>query len=136
MEEKETHLQEQTEVKEIQWDRKKVFEIMKRLNVRGGEITIQPDGSIHAKGKEIDFNNQHHAEEAEHIQQQQENTLLSSDEAIKKAEENKNKHIERKQYNWWFGLPLLLAIGILITLLTSKKWRSKFKSIFRRVGMN
>lgn len=128
MEEKETQLKEQTEVKEIQWDRKKVFEIMKRLNVRGGEITIQPDGSIHAKGEEIDFNNQHHAEEAERIQQQQENTLLSSDEAIKKVEENKNKHIERKQYNWWLVLPILfLAIGIIITLFTPKKWRSKFK---------
>lgn len=136
MEEKETHLQEQTEVQEIQWDRKKVFEIMKRLNVRGGEITIQPDGTIHAKGEEIDFNNQHHAEETDTFQKKDENKAMTLDEAIKKAEENKNKRVKRKQYNWWLGLPLLLAIGILITLLTSKKWKSKFKSIFRRIGMN
>ncbi|WP_158962343.1 hypothetical protein [Myroides fluvii] len=128
MEEKETHLQEQTEVKEIQWDRKKMFEIMKRLNVRGGEITIQPDGTIHAKGEEIDFNNNHHAEETDTFQKKEENKAITLEEAIKKAEENKNKRIERKQYNWWLILPILfLAIGIIITLFTPKKWRSKFK---------
>lgn len=136
IEERETHLQEQTKVVEIQWDRKNIVDLMRQLNVRGGEITIQPDGTIHAKGEQIDLSHKETAEETETLQQQEENKVLTLDEALKKAEKDKSKHIERKQYNWWFGLPLLLVIGIFITLLTSKKWRSKLKSIFRRIGMN
>lgn len=136
IEEKETHLQEQTEIKEIQWNRKKVFEIMKQLNIRGGEITIQPDGTIHAKGEEIDWHSKEAGEKIENLQQKEENKTRSLDEAIKKAKEEKNKRIERKQYNWWLGLPLLLIIVTLIILLTSKKWRSKLKSIFLKIGTN
>ncbi len=136
IEERETHLQEQTKVVEIQWDRKNIVDLMCQLNVRGGEITIQPDGTIHAKGEQIDLNHKENAEETESFQQQEKNKILALDESLKKAEEDKSKHIERKQYIWWLGLPLLLAIVILITLLTSKKWRSKLKSIFRRTGTN
>jgi len=106
------------------------------LNVRGGEITIQPDGTIHAKGEQIDLSHKENAAELETLQQTEENKILTLDEVLKKAEKDKNKRVERKQYNWLLGFPILFVIAIFITLLTSKKWRSKLKSIFRIIGTN
>jgi len=79
LEETSTSLQEQTKATEIHFDRKKVFEIMRELNIRKGEITIQPDGVIHIKGDEIDLNSQEAGEEQESQSLKEENKNLNID---------------------------------------------------------
>ncbi|WP_353159363.1 hypothetical protein [Myroides odoratus] len=114
LEETKTSLQEQTEIKEIQFDRKKVFEIMRELNIRNGSITFNPDGSITAKGDEIDLNSKEAGEESESGAIKEESTNLNIDQyTINKNEQNDVK-IDRKQFNWWGIIISIVIIGFLI----------------------
>ncbi|WHT38978.1 hypothetical protein QNH98_18800 [Myroides sp. mNGS23_01] len=74
LEETSVSLQEQTTVTEIQFDRKKVFEIMRELNIRNGSITFNPDGSITANGEEIDLKNKEAEKEQESLSFKEENS--------------------------------------------------------------
>lgn len=125
LEETSTSLQEQTKVTEILFDRKKVFEIMRELNIRNGFITFNTDGSITAKGDEIDLKNKEAGEELESAKIKEENSQLNFDQNEKKTEEEDGKKVDRKQFSWW---GIILPIGILIFIVFfSKKtpWFSK-----------
>lgn len=110
LEETKTSLQEQTKVTEIQFDRKKVFEIMSNLNIRNGSITFNPDGSITAKGDEIDLKNKEAGEELESVGVKEEDTQLDIKQEEKKAEEEDGKKVDREQFGWW-GVVLFFCVG-------------------------
>ncbi|WP_060875566.1 hypothetical protein [Myroides odoratus] len=95
LEETSVSLQEQTTVTEIHFDRKKVFEIMRELNIRNGVITFNPDGSITAKGDEIGLKNKEAGEELESIKIKEENSQTVFDHNEKKTEEEGGKRVER-----------------------------------------
>ncbi|QQU04042.1 hypothetical protein [Myroides odoratus] len=116
LEETKTSLQEQTKVTEIQFDRKKVFEIMRELNIRNGSITFNPDGSVTAKGDEIDLKNKEAGEELESTKVKEENAQLSFDQDEKKAEEDKGKKVDREQFGWW-GILFFFIIIAFLTLI-------------------
>ncbi|WP_060872863.1 hypothetical protein [Myroides odoratus] len=115
LEETSTSLQEQTKVTEIQFDRKKVFEIMRELNVRNGSITFNPDGSVTAKGDEIDLSSKDAGEELESTKIKEENAQLSFDQDEKKTEEEDGKKVDRKQFGWW-GIVILVFIILVFSL--------------------
>jgi len=114
LEETSTSLQEQTKVTEIHFDRKKVFEIMRELNIRNGFITFNPDGSITAKGDEIGLSNKEAGEELESVGVKEENAQVDLVQDEKKAEEEDGKKVERKQFSWWgIILPLTIIFGVI-----------------------
>lgn len=126
LEENKTIIQEETKVAEIQIDRKKGFEIMRELNIRKGEITIQPDGTIHIKGDEIDLNSKEAGEEQESQSLKEENTNLNIDQNTKKEEDENDVKINRKQFNWWGIIIPIAVISFLIYI-----FRKPLKKISR-----
>ncbi|MGS4347044.1 hypothetical protein ACKUSY_15940 [Myroides odoratus] len=116
MEETSTSLQEQTTVTEIQFDRKKVFEIIRELNIRNGAITFNTDGSITAKGDEIDLKNKEAGEDLESAKVKEENLQLSFDQDEKKSEQENERKVNREQFNWW-GILFLFVIIVFLTLI-------------------
>ena len=110
LEETKTSLQEQTKVTEIQFDRKKVFEIMRELNIRNGYITFNPDGSITAKGDEIDLKNKETGEELKSTKVKEENAQLSFDQDKSKAEEEERKRVERERFGWWWIVTIIIVL--------------------------
>ncbi|MGQ8870431.1 hypothetical protein [Myroides sp. TSA_177.3] len=60
---------------------------MRELNIRNGSITFNPDGSVTAKGDEIDLKSKDAGEELESTKVKEENAQLSFDQDEKKAEE-------------------------------------------------
>lgn len=96
IEEMNASLQEQTKVTEIHFDRKKVFEIMRELNIRNGSITFNTDGSITANGDEIDLKNREVGEELESGAVKEESSQLNFDQEEKKVEEEDEKRVDRK----------------------------------------
>lgn len=116
-----TSLQEQTTVAEIQWDRKKVFEIMRELNIRNGAITFNTDGSITAKGDEIGLSNKEVGEELESGAVKEKSSQLNFYQEEKKVEEEDKKKVEREQFDWWYVIILIILIYFSVIL---KKPRS------------
>lgn len=115
LEETSTSLQEQTKATEIQFDRKKVFEIMRELNIRNGAITFNPDGSITAKGDEIGLKNKEAGEELESTKVKEENIQLNLNQDEKKAEEEDEKKVEREQFSWW-GIIIIVIVVFFVFL--------------------
>ena len=128
LEETKTIIHEETKVTEIQFDRKKVFEIMQELNVRKGEITIQPDGTIHIKGDEIDLNSKEAGEESESGAIKEENTNLNIAQGKINKDDLNDVKTDRKQFNWW-GIIIPLGIFIFVVLLVIYFIRKKWKMI-------
>lgn len=114
LEETNTSLQEQTKVTEIQFDRKKVFEIMRELNVRKGEITIQSDGTIHIKGDEIDLNSKEAGGKLESGLIKEANTSFNIGQDLIKKDDQNDVRIDRKQFNWWGVIIPIVIFGFLI----------------------
>lgn len=106
-------------VTEIHFDRKRVFEIMRKLNIRNGSITFNTDGSITANGDEIGLNNKEAGEEMESVGVKEENAQVDLVQDEKKAEEEDGKKVERKQFSWW-GIILLLTIIFGVIYLIKK----------------
>ncbi|WP_158962606.1 hypothetical protein [Myroides fluvii] len=126
LEETSTSLQEQTKVTEIQFDRKRIFEIMRELNIRNGSITFNPDGSVTAKGDEIDLKNKEAGEELESIEVKEEDTKLDLDQKEKKTEEDNGKKVDREQFGWWGIIVPIGVIGFLIYM-----FRKSLKKVSR-----
>ena len=104
LEETSTSLQEQTKVTEIYFDRKKVFESMRELNIRKGSITFNRDGSITAKGDEIGLSNNEAGEELESTKVKEGNSQAVFDQNEKKTEDEARKRVER-----W--IPFILIVN-------------------------
>lgn len=113
LEETNTSFQEQTKVTEIQFDRKKVFEIMRELSIRNGSITFNTDGSITAKGDEIDLKNKEAGEELESVGVKGENVQLNFEQNENKAEEEDGKKVERKTNVFLWVVYCMLFVFIL-----------------------
>ncbi|WP_156424208.1 hypothetical protein [Myroides odoratus] len=114
--ESKTSLWEQTKVTEIHFNRKKVFEIMRELNIRNGSITFNTDGSITAKGDEIDLKNKEASEEVESTKAKEEVAQLSFDQDEKKTEEENGKKVEREQFSWWCFWIFIILISVFFYL--------------------
>lgn len=112
LEESKTSLQEQMKITEIQFDRKKVFEIMRELNIRNGSITFNSDGSVTAKGDEIDMKNKEADQELESVGIKEENTQVDIVQDESKTEEENGKKVDRKRSRWWLGLTFFLIAGL------------------------
>lgn len=126
LEETNTTIQEQTKVTEIKFDRKKVFEIMRELNIRNGSITFNTDGSITAKGDEIDLKNKEVGEESESGAIKEENTNLNIDQDTISKDDQNDVKIDRKQFNWWgiiTPLGILIFVVLLVIYFIRKKWK-------------
>ncbi|QQU04044.1 hypothetical protein [Myroides odoratus] len=87
---------------------------MRELNIRNGSITFNPDGSITAKGDEIDLKNKEAGEKLESTKVKEENAQLSFDQDEKKTEEEDGKKVDRKQFGWWGIIVPIVIIGFLI----------------------
>ncbi|WP_413513271.1 hypothetical protein [Myroides odoratus] len=133
LEESWASLQEQKTVTEIYFDRKKVFEIMRELNIRNGSITFNTDGSITAKGDEIGLSDKEAGEQIESTKVKEENSQAVFGQNEKKIEEEDGKKVERKQFSWWWIIMLLTIIfGVIylikkLGLVSSKKWAVFFR---------
>lgn len=120
LEETKTSLQEQTKVTEIQFDRKMVFEIMRELNIRNGSITFNPDGSVTAKGDEIDLKNKEVGEELESGSIKEEGSQLIFDQEEKKEEDEDGKKVEREQFSWWGVISFIILSLIILFFLKGR----------------
>lgn len=128
LEETSTSIQEETKINEIQIDRKKVFEIMRELNIRNGSIIFNTDGSITAKGDEIDLKNKEAGEELESVGIKEESTQLNIDQNEKKSEEEDEKKVKREQFGWWGILLLIFFVGFVVCIF--RKSLKKLSRLF------
>ncbi|MDM1408046.1 hypothetical protein [Myroides sp. DF42-4-2] len=126
IEETNSSFQELAKVTEIHFDRKKVFEIMRELNIRNGSITFNTDGSITANGDEIDLKNKEAGEEQENQLTKEENTNLYINQNEKKEEGRDDVKIDRKQFNWWGIIIPIAVIAFLIYLFRKPLKKIKY----------
>lgn len=113
LKESKTSIQEQTNVTEIYFDRKKVFEIMRELNIRNGSIAFNTDGSITAKGDEIDLKNKEAGEELESVKVKEENAQIDIVQDAKKLEQEDDKKVDRKTNVFLWVVYCVLFVFIL-----------------------
>lgn len=92
---------------------------MRELNICNGSITFNPDGSVTAKGDEIDLKSKDAGEELESTKVKEENAQLSIDQDEKKAEEEDRRKVDREQFSWW-GIISLIVLLLMILLLLKK----------------
>ncbi|MDM1045861.1 hypothetical protein HX004_13970 [Myroides sp. 1354] len=132
LEESSTTIQEQTEIKEIQFDRKKLFELVRELNIRNGSITIHPDGSITAQGDEINSKANEKQLEQEGVKSKEQITDLDINQDSKSQDDENGVKIDQKQFNWFAMIVQFWPLFLLLFLCVMYKYRQLILNLFKK----
>lgn len=120
-----TNQEEYIDLEEEEKELGDMFEIMRELNIRNGSITFNPDGSITAKGDEIDLKNKEAGEELESTKIKEENLQLSFDQNKNKTEEEDGKKVDREQFSWWGIVIGIFIFGVIYIIKRKLPWLGK-----------
>ena len=132
LEESSTTIQETTKVTEIQFDRKKVFELVSELNIRNGSITFHPDGSVTAQGDEISSKANKKQLEQESLKSKEQSTDLDINQGSKKQDDEGGVKIDQKQFNWFAMIVQFWPLFLLLFLCVLYKYRQPILNLFKK----
>lgn len=135
LEESNTTIQEQTKVTEVQFDRKKLFELVRELNIRNGSITIHPDGSITAKGDEINSTAKQQQLEQEGLKAKEQITELYINQDSKSQDDENGVKIDQKQFNWFAMIVPFWPLFLLLFLCVLYKYRQPILNLLKKTTL-
>ena len=111
-------------VKELEVSKEQYSNAIHNLKVRADSITTDKQGNTKMYNPVIESNQQDIKQDIDKTKSSNTELNKNNSEDIDSQEGIKDKGVERKQYNWWYGLPLLVVLGFIIyvVIIVIKKY--------------
>lgn len=120
IEESKTSITEQTSTKEIELERKRLWELIYKLNFKSDNIIIYPDGKVEISQPVIASESKETKQEKEKENIVQTDKTVSLDSKIGKTDKSESKNTDKKPFNWSLTI-IIVAIIIVAIVVVSKK---------------
>lgn len=119
IEENQTSIKDQTKITEIEFERKKLWELIYRLNFKADNITIHPDGRVDISQPVVESETKETKQDEEKQKEIEIESKITFDQTEKKEEKSQNKNVDKKQ----FSRIDLLLVSVCVIFLAYKIYR-------------
>lgn len=109
-----TSLSEVKQTTEITQERKQLYDLLFTSTWRADSIVTDKQGNTKIYNPHLTESKQEHAVVEDTSKHKEENLNTIQTNNTVKQKETAVKKVDKKQYNWWYGLPLLLFIVALL----------------------
>lgn len=108
---------ETIKINELELSKEQYSNLIQKLKVRADSIKTDNKGNTTLYNPTIEEEKQNHQSNIDKSKASDTELNKGTSEDIDIEEGIKDKEVERKQYNWWYGLPLLVVLGLIIYVI-------------------
>lgn len=108
---------ETIKVKELELSKEQYSNLIQNILIRADSITTDKQGNTKLYNPVIKSEKEENNQEIDKSKASDTKIDKRNSEDIDIEEGIKDKGVERKQYNWWYGLPLLVVLGLIIYVI-------------------
>lgn len=108
---------ETIKVKELELSKEQYSNLIQNILIRADSITTDKQGNTKLYNPVIKSEKEENNQEIDKSKASNTKIDKRNSEDIDIEEGIKDKGVERKQYNWWYGLPLLVVLGLIIYVI-------------------
>ncbi|EKB02667.1 hypothetical protein HMPREF9711_03129 [Myroides odoratimimus CCUG 3837] len=124
---------ETIKIKELELSKEQYSSMIQNILIRADSITTDKQGNTKLYNPVIKSEKEDNNQEIDKSKASDTKIDKRTSEDIDIEEGKKDKGVERKQYNWWYGLPLLAVIGLVIyvvIIVIKKYYANRLKDTF------
>ncbi|WP_313138408.1 hypothetical protein [Myroides sp.] len=108
---------ETIKVKELELSKEQYSNLIQNILIRADSITTDKQGNTKLYNPVIKSEKEENNQEIDKSKASDTKIDKRNSEDIDIEEGIKDKGVDRKQYNWWYGLPLLVVLGLIIYVI-------------------